>query len=184
MIRKNNVIVYGLPECTTNLPRLQRIKKDLDETTALFNKIDPDVSRTSIRDCFRLGWYRGNPMKPRPILAKLNTTNVISLLAYRGEFPEGVKIKPDLSPQERLCESLLLKERWKLIQVGTDQRHIKIQKSRLIVSGKVHAEVINNVLRFASTPNETTPVVNQGDVENQGDTRAKGSTPQPRKTNA
>ena len=36
--RKNNVIVYGLPEYTTNLPRLQRIKKDLDETTALFNK--------------------------------------------------------------------------------------------------------------------------------------------------
>ena len=31
--RKNNVIVYGLPECTINLSRLQRIKKDLDETT-------------------------------------------------------------------------------------------------------------------------------------------------------
>ena len=93
-----------------------------------------------------------------------------------------MKIKPDLSPQERLCESLLLKEHWKLIQAGTDRRHIKLQKSRLIVSGKVHAEVINNVLRFASTPNEATPVVM--DVENQGDKRAKGSTPQPSKTNA
>ena len=180
--RKNNVIVYGLPECTINLPRLQRIKKDLDKTTTLFNKIDSDISRSSIRECFRLGQYKSNSEKPRPILAKLNSTDVISLLAYRGELPEGVKIKPDLSPQERLCESLLLKERWKLIQAGTDRRHIKIRRSSLIVSGKVHAEVVNNILKFASTPNEPSSVVM--DIEDQGDKRSEGSTSQPSNTNA
>ena len=96
--------------------------------------------------CFRLGRYNGNSEKPRPTLAKLNSTDVISLLAYKGELPEGVKIKPDLSPQERLCESLLLKERWKLIQAGTDRRDIKIRRSSLIISGKVYAEEVNNIL--------------------------------------
>jgi len=118
--RKNNVIVYGISECSADLSRLQHIKKDIDTTTALFNKIDTDISRASIQECFRLSQYKGNSSQPRPILVKLNSTDVISLLAYRGELPEGVKIKPNLSPQERLCESLLLKERWKLIQAGTD----------------------------------------------------------------
>ena len=30
--------VYGISECSTDLPRLQHIKNDLDATTALFNK--------------------------------------------------------------------------------------------------------------------------------------------------
>jgi len=77
-------------------------KKDIDATTALFNKIDTDISRASIQEYFRLGQYKGNSSWPRPILAKLNSTDFISLLAYRGELPEGVKIKPDLSPQERV----------------------------------------------------------------------------------
>ena len=178
--RKNNVIVYGLPECTINLSRLQLIKKDLNETTTLFNKINSDISRSFIRECFRLGQYKGNSEKP--ILAKLNSTDVISLLAYRGELPEGVKIKPDLSPQERLCESLLLKECWKLIQAGIDRRHIKILRPSLIVSGKVHAEVVNNILQFASTPNEPFSVVM--DIENEDDGRSGGSTSQPSNTNA
>ena len=93
-----------------------------------------------------------------------------------------MKSKPDLSSQERLCESLLLKERWKLIQAGTDRRHIKIRRSSLIVSGKFHAEVVINVLQFASTPNELSLVVM--DIEDQGDKRSEGSTSQPSNTNA
>ena len=93
-----------------------------------------------------------------------------------------MKIKPDLSPQERLCESLLLKEHWKLIQAGTDRQYIKIRRSSLIVSGKVHAEVVNNILQFASTPNEPSSVVM--DIEDQGDKRSEGFTSQPSNTNA
>ena len=101
---------------------------------------------------------------------------------YIGEFPKGVKIKPDLSPQERLCESLLLKECWKLIQAGTDQKHIKIWKSSLIVSGRAHSEVINNAIHYASAPIAASSVVM--DVENQGDNCAERSTLQPSKTTA
>jgi len=62
------------------------------------------ILRASIQEYFRLGQYKGNSSRPRPILAKLNSTDIISLLAYRGEIPEGVKIKPDLSPQRKsLC---------------------------------------------------------------------------------
>ena len=58
------------------------------------------VDHLRIQECFRLGRYKGNSEKPRPTLAKLNLTDVISLLAYIGELPERVKIKPELSPQE------------------------------------------------------------------------------------
>ena len=180
--RKNNVIVYGISECSADLSRLQRIKKDLDATTALFNKIDADISRASIQECFRLGRYKENSTRPRPILTKLNSTDVISLLAYRGEFPEGVKIKPDRSPQERLCESLLLKERWKLIQAGTDRNQIKIRRSCLSVSGRVHAEVIDNVLHYTNVSNESSSAVM--DAENQGSGGANSSSPQSTKTSA
>lgn len=177
--RKNNVIVYGISECSADLSRLQRIKKDLDATTALFNKIDADISRASIQECFRLGRFKGNSSRPRPILAKLNSTDVISLLAYRGEFPEGVKIKPDLSPQERLCESLLLKERWKLIQGGTDRKQIKIRKTRLIVSDKVHAEVVDNELQYT---NEGSPATM--DIENPSGKGTENCNSQPKETSA
>jgi len=100
-------MVYGISECSADLCiKITKHKKDIDATTALFNKIDTDISRTSIQECFRLGQYKGNSSQPH----KVNSIDVISLLAYWGEIPEGVKIKPDLPPQERLCESLLLKE--------------------------------------------------------------------------
>ena len=57
---------------------------------------------------------------------------------YRGT---PVVIKPDMSLKERKSESMLLKERWSLIQSGVPREVIKIRGSRLLVRNKLHGQV-------------------------------------------
>jgi len=61
-----------------------------------------------------------------------------------------------MTPEERLVESILLKERWALIQKGTDHRAIKIHGNRIFVNSKLHGEVKNSnfILSQASSSNE------------------------------
>ena len=62
--------------------------------------------------------------------------DVHSILSQRSNLPEGIVIKPDMSIAERKSESLLLKERYCLIQSGTDKRDIKIRLPILYFRGK------------------------------------------------
>jgi len=52
----------------------------------------------------------------------------------------------------------------------------------MMVSGKVHAEVIDNVIHYANASNESSRT--GMDVENQGGGGAESSNPQPSKTTA
>ena len=57
--------------------------------------------------------------------------------------------KPDMSPTERKCESMLLREGWSLIQSGVPRAVIKIRGSRLLVRNKLYDQVSlsgNNLL--------------------------------------
>ena len=60
-------------------------------------------------------------------------------------------VKPDLSPEERLRDSILLKERWKLIEAGTMRNEIKIRKNCLYVKGTLYGKLINSNFQL-STP--------------------------------
>ena len=46
-----------------------------------------------------------------------------------------------MTPEERHNESVLLKERWALIQKNIERKAIKIRGSRLFVNNKLHGEV-------------------------------------------
>ena len=59
----------------------------------------------------------------------------------RSSIGASVIIKPDMSPSERKRESILLKERWSLIQSGVPRKAIRIQGSRLLVRNKLHGQV-------------------------------------------
>ena len=67
-------------------------------------------------------------------------------LSKTSSFPNGIQIKPDMTPEERLTESILLKERWALIQKETECRAIKICGNRIFVNNKLHGEVKNSSL--------------------------------------
>ena len=162
--RKFNVVVYGISECSPGLPHLDRIKRDLDSISSMFAKVS-SINKSAIRDCHRLGKYHNNLSRPRPIIAQMNSTvDVANLLAQRGSLPNNVILKPDLSQQERFTESLLMKERWKLIQSGHDRKVIKIRNSSIFVNGHLHGRVSNNSLQIADLPVAiSTALPSQGD---------------------
>ena len=49
-----------------------------------------------------------------------------------------------MSLEERKCESMLLHERWNLIQQGVDHKTIKIHNKQLFVDDQLHGKIINS----------------------------------------
>ena len=84
---------------------------------------------SAIKDCFRLGKFKPQNPKPRSILVKLiRVADVHKILSNRGQCRHPIFIKHDMSPEERHRESILLKERWNLIQTGIPKSSIRIYK--------------------------------------------------------
>lgn len=149
--RKFNVVIYGINECSKGTPKNERLNHDLDKVTSIIAKGDNCISPLSIRDLLRLGKYREQSKRPRPILVKLNRAiDVLVLLSKAKSLPTNIKLKPDMSPTERLVESLLLKERWSLIQRGIDRRTIKIRSNKIFVQQNLHGQVIDSTFALVS----------------------------------
>jgi len=51
-----------------------------------------------------------------------------------------------MTVDERKSESLLLKERYRLIQSGTDKRDVKLRLPALYLRGTKYTEVVNSTL--------------------------------------
>ena len=88
-----------------------QIGEYLKSVADILSSIDTQVSQLSIRDNYRLGKYQ--PNWSRPILVKMTrSSEVTSILSNRHKLTSqpGMFIKADLSPKERLIESLLLKK--------------------------------------------------------------------------
>ena len=129
--RKFNIVVYGIQECSKGTRRLDRTKQDLEGLSSLLRTIDSSIQSQSIRDCFRLGKYRPDQL-PRPLLVKLNrAADGQNLLYNRAGLRHPYNIKADLPYEIRKTESILLRERWDLIQDGADKKSIKIRGSKL-----------------------------------------------------
>ncbi len=127
--RKSNIVVFGVEEQPPGMARHLRTSQNLKVVGALLSQLDSSVSNLSIRDCFRLGRYDAN--RVRPLLVKmLRVSDVTSILSARrnlSSLAPRVFIKPDLSKEDRLVEQLLLKERRVLIDSGVDRTSIKIR---------------------------------------------------------
>jgi len=144
-IRKHNAVIYGIDECATGTDKLERVKHDFCKVLDVCSAIDATrASGSAICDTVRLGKYSQGHRRPRPILVKFNSAvYVSSLLANKKCCPKGISLKPDLSPQARQTESLLLKERWQLIQKGCDRKSIRIRGSSILLDRKLYASVKN-----------------------------------------
>jgi len=95
---------------------------------------------------FHLGAYRQSNSCPCPILVKLNRSiDVINILAKQASYPSNIVIKPDLPPEEHNVQKILLSERWRPIQSGTERTSIKIRKSSIYISGKLYGKVTNQL---------------------------------------
>ena len=141
--RKPNIVIYGIAESNKGTPMRTRVSNDFEAAINALQPLNPSVSEHSIRDCTRLGKYIPTNPKPRPLLVSLNNSYQVSkILANRSKLAStNLTIKPHMSKLERLIESMLLKERRRLINNKTPSKHIRIQRNKLLVSGQVHAQV-------------------------------------------
>ena len=149
--RKFNLVIYGIEECPNGTSRPERVKHDIEKGHSVLSKVDEDINANSMRDCLRLGKYKKDQGRPRPLLLKLNRAiDVISVLSNRASIEDkSIIIKPDMSPEEKQKEAILLKERWSLMQSGVNKIDTKIRSGSIFVKGKKHGYVSNSVLVHA-----------------------------------
>ena len=103
--------------------------------TFTYIDIDGSLKSCSIKDCYRLGRYKVDQVKPRPILVKfVRIEDVSKVLANRWVAKSPILVKPDMTKEERVRESVLLKQRWSLICSGVPKRAIKVSRSKIFVN--------------------------------------------------
>ena len=147
--RKFNIILYGVDECPQGTSRADRFESDLDQAVSVLSTIESTVQPQSIKDCYRLGKFSHQKTRPRPILIKfIRITDVSKILSKRGLLSRPYLVKPDMSPEQRLAESALLKERWRLLQSGIARANIKIRNTRLYVNKKLYGQFINSKFEY------------------------------------
>ena len=118
--RKFNVVMFGIGECRQGANRLAH---DLSKVESVLTDIDGSLKSSSIKDCFRLGKYRADQAKPRPILVKfVRIEEVSKVLSNRWAVKSPIAVKPDMTRDERVRESTLLKHRWTLIKSGVPKQ--------------------------------------------------------------
>ena len=116
-IQKTNKICYCFGGGGKFSP-LKALKKTLSVAT-IISSLNTDIKPDSISDCFLLGRFDPKHRQPRPLLVSLiHSSDVQTILAKCSKLSKPIVIKPHMSPEERINESLLLKVRWKLIQQG------------------------------------------------------------------
>ena len=73
---------------------------DLSKVGSVLTDIDGSLTSNSIKDCYRLGKYRADQEKPRPILVKfVRIEDVSKVLANRSAATPPIVVKPDMTMQ-------------------------------------------------------------------------------------
>ena len=145
--KKFNLIFYGISESPINTPRTDRQQHDFHQISSILSSIDTSLTSASIKDFYRLGKFSAsNTSSPRPILVKfLRTFEVIYVLSKRSQLKQPISIKPDMSRDERASEAAFLKERWNLIQEGTDRKFIKLRNNEIYINNKLHGRLEKSI---------------------------------------
>ena len=170
--RNHNIVIYGIQECPPNMPRVARSKLDLEKVLPILNTIDTSIGDTSINDIHRLGKFSADNNRPRPILVKfLRTLDASTVLFNRSKTKKPILIKPDMTPEERKIESILLHERWNLIQQGIDRKAIKLRNGQILINNRLHGIVTDfkfvNSSSGSSTTSSTSASIAPDSVPNQ-----------------
>lgn len=141
-----------MDETPTKTSRVTRINSDLEKSSSVLAQVDPSIGPTSIRDQFRLGKFNRTSARPRPILVKLTrTAEVASLLSKRETLQSPLCIKPDKPLHERRRDATLLKERWRLLQLGEDKKNIRIIGDKIMLNKIIHATYCDGGPHFSNS---------------------------------
>lgn len=148
--KKFKFIVYGIEESPKGTSRGLQNRHDLDKVSTIISNLESTITSQSVRDCGRLGRY--NEQRSRPVIVHLNKADdVTTIISKRGSLAKPIVIKPYMSPEERIDEAVLMKQRWTLIESGVDRKRIKIRNTRLYVDRKLHGKVANSQYQLSTT---------------------------------
>lgn len=137
--RKFNVIFHNVAESRTGTPRSQRQSQDLEKVVSICSTATDSIQADAVSDLFRLGKYRKDQKRPRPILVKfIRSADARAILSNSRNVKSPSYIKPDLPLATRKRDSALLKVRWNLVQQGIDKGKIKIRKDSIYVNNVLH----------------------------------------------
>ena len=132
--------------------RSARLESDLTSVVTIFSALDSSIQPQSIRDCFRLGKFSPDASRPRPILVKfVRIADVTSIFTKKSSLASPFSVKPDMSRAQRLQESILMQERWRLIQSGLSRKSIRVRGDSLYVNHELHGRVLNSKFVHKST---------------------------------
>ena len=141
--RNFNIVIYGINESPPGTSKSYRVKADLDKFLPVISEAESTITAKSVKDFHRLGRYKEKQERPRPILVKfLSALDANAILSNRSNISPPVVIKPDMSKEDRVDESILLSERWNLIQSGTDRKFIKIRNKQIFVNNRLHGSIL------------------------------------------
>ena len=114
--RKFNLIFHGISKSPSGTSFAERLDNDFAAVTDVSDSFCPNIN-SAIRDCICLGKFRAGQAKPHPILVKFNNIKAVRsiLLSHSNSDRSGVVIKQDVSKEERSINSILLKERYRLV---------------------------------------------------------------------
>lgn len=161
--RKFNLVVFGVDECPKGTSRSKRLESDEQVITTHIKGSVPSFTSLSIRDCYRLGRYSESSSRPRPVLISLDRVSLVQqILSKRLSLSTNtIRIKPDLSPEERHIASIVLSERKSLIESGSvvDKTSIKIRGPRLFIGRRLHGEVINGTFHRSNSLGNHAPIL-------------------------
>jgi len=106
-------VIYGINECPNGTSWPERVKHDIDKGVSVLSKVNQDTEASSVRDCLRMDKHKKNQTHPRPVLFKLShSIDAISVLSNQASIKDkSIIIKLDMSPEEKLKDSILSKER-------------------------------------------------------------------------
>ena len=136
--KKFNVLIFGIQECPKGFSRQSHSESDIKTAVSILSYIDSTICDQNISDVYCVGKYNSERQRPRPTLVKfIRSADASNVLFKRNMTPKPYVIKPDLSKLERIRNSVLLNERWSLIQSGIDRKSIKIRNHSIYVCNKI-----------------------------------------------
>jgi len=162
--RKCNVIFYGFTESPPNTSKATRSQSDLKNVHSAV----PNIQSSVIKDLHRLGKFKPGQQRPRLLLVEcLRVLDAKAVLFESSKLSPPILAKPDMTPEERNIESLLLKERWNLIKQGYPRKTIRIRNAHIYVNNQPYGVVANSKFTQLSqlAPLQATPNVSSSPLE-------------------
>ena len=71
----------------------------------------------------------------------LSTLDANAILSNRSNVSPPIVIKPDMTKEKGDTESMLLSERWNLIQSGIDRKLIKIRNKQIYINNQLYGSI-------------------------------------------